>query len=84
MTRTKAQHFVTILQGNIQNTVTHQTDILVTGFRKQTLFDTAPYSKKELLAKKYQTEGYDISILTEKEFFSVVVDQLEQLKNNLF
>lgn len=84
MTREKAQNLVTILQGDIQNTVTHQTDILVVGFRKQNLFDTDPYSKKELLARKYQNEGYAISILTEKEFFSLAVDQLEQLKNNLF
>lgn len=84
MARTNAQQLVTILQGEIQRTVTHQTDILVIGFRKQTLFDTDPYSKKELLARKYQTEGYDILILTEKEFFSIAVDQLEQLKNNLF
>lgn len=84
MTRKKAQNLVDILRGEMQSTVTHQTDILVVGFREQNLFDTAPYSKKEVLAKKYQNEGYDISVLTEKEFFSLAVGQLEQLKNNLF
>lgn len=84
MTRDKAQNLVGILQGEIQHTVTHKTDILVVGFRKQNLFDTAPYSKKEVLARKYQNEGYDISILSEKEFFLLAVGQLEQLKNNLF
>lgn len=84
MTREKAQNLVSILQGEMQNTVTHQTDILVVGFRKQNLFDTDPYSKKELLARKYQNEGYNISILAEKESFSLAIGQLEQLKNNLF
>jgi len=84
MTRVKAQQLVSILQGDTQTTVSHQTDILVIGYHRQNLFEAEPLSKKERLAKKYQDEGFPIVILTEKEFFSLAVEQLEHVKRNLF
>lgn len=84
MTKDKAPNLVSILYGDIQHSVTQQTDILVIGYRRQNLFDSDLFSKKELLAKKYQSEGFPISILNEREFFSLAVEQLEQVKNNLF
>lgn len=84
MPREKAQHLVSILNGDVQHAVTKKTDILVVGVHHQTIFETASLSKKEALAKKYQSDGYPISILSEKEFFSLAVEQLEKVRNNLY
>lgn len=84
MTREKAQHLVSILNGDVQQAVTKKTDILVVGVHHQTIFETDTLSKKKSLAKKYQVEGHPISVLSEKEFFSLAVEQLEKVRNNLY
>lgn len=83
MDREKAQHLVHGLNGNIQTSVTKKTDILVQGMNLVNLFDQEHFSKKEKLAKKYQLEGIPLVIMSEKEFFEIVVQQFKQLQNHL-
>ncbi|MFD1671214.1 BRCT domain-containing protein [Agrilactobacillus yilanensis] len=74
------QHCLTLLKiihANPQSNVSQTTDCLIVGTIRKTMFE-APETERLKLAR-----AYNVPIITEKEFLTLVIKALNHLKNNL-
>lgn len=83
MNRKQAQGLVRALEGRCQTTVTKQTDVLVCGHYTKSLFETSAYTVKEQTAHELIEKGQDLVLLSEVDFYDLVIEQLKHRKRNL-
>ncbi len=77
MTRKEACHLVLSAKGNIANHVSKETNILVVGHYSKNLFDKEQLTKKEKMAQLYQSEGFPIMTINEKQLLKYAIDDLK-------
>ncbi len=83
MTRKQAQAVILSLNGNNQNSVTHDTTLLVMGSRQSDLLKENQQSKKLTEAIRLKELGQRIRFMNEKEFIELVTQQFQLLLKNL-
>lgn len=83
MSRSQAQDLVKGLQGLAQSFVSKETNILVLGIKRLTIFDEELLSKKEEQALQLIKEGFEIDFISEEQFLQLALDQLTRLVSNL-
>lgn len=71
-TRSEAQTLVQTLNGKYKRSVTNDTDYLVLGHFRSITRLTDGKSHKLIQAESNQKKGYDIKIITEKQFIEMI------------
>ena len=82
MTRKQAKAMVYSLGATTQDSVTKKTTILVVGTLQVDLLSETTLSTKYQQALNLINQGYSIKLMTEKEFFTSIKEELKLWESN--
>ncbi len=76
MSRREAMIWVSNFGGINEDKLTTKTDYLVVGWKEEEIIRKDNLSTKEKKALRYQAEGFPIHILTEDEFYKLIIEEI--------